>query len=346
MWLKIQSSLLMKKKKKKNKKKNKKAIFLKKLILKKFVFCRKVSIEHIFIVALFFAGLIVFLLLISYHQFLYQKVAGIFGLNDEKAAVEQVVDVEKKIEDPEIDTTNWKLYQTRWYGFEIKYPENWKKPLLKTATAKDRWEYRYQFRKQNSEEGGLYAGFDVVVYNLKKTKELFNSDEFPTIKSEELENQDSCKQIEGHIIENEKYSAEQIYVGPDDDCHNPVYFFTLTSEDYIFNIAPIGEDEEMIIQTRNDMLQNFPEFFVAASTFNIIEIKRPQAIIRQKINAPMPVWYKKDSLGRMVCAKKNDKPEKSDKNKKKHLDMECCLDPNEYLNPHCYYEPAKYGKFL
>jgi hypothetical protein len=48
----------------------------------------------------------------------------------------------------------------------------------------------------------------------------------------------------------------------------------------------------------------------------------------------------------MVCAKKNDKPGKSNKGKSKHLDMECCLDPDEYPNPWCYYPPEKYGKYL
>ena len=281
------------------------------------------------------------MILINYRQPIFEKVAGFLNLKKEEAQTEQVPVIESKVEDPVIDTTNWKLYQTQWYGFGIKYPENWNKPVLRVASFKDKWEYRYQFRKQNSEEVGLYNGFDVVVYNLKKTKELFNTDEFPTIKSEELKNQDSCKQIEGHAIENENFSAEQIYVGPDDDCHNPVYFFTLTSGDYIFNIAPIGEDGDMIIQTRKDMLQNFPEFFVAASTFNITEIKRPQATVRKTINAPIPIWYEKDAAGRFVCAKKDDHPRKSKKNKSKHLDMECCLDPGEYPNPHCYYPPQK-----
>jgi hypothetical protein len=60
----------------------------------------------------------------------------------------------------------------------------------------------------------------------------------------------------------------------------------------------------------------------------------------------MPFIYKADSLGRKVCGTKNDKPSKSNKNKGKHLDMECCLDPDEYPNPNCYYDPKKYGKYL
>ncbi|NTW89551.1 MAG: hypothetical protein HGB37_01380 [Candidatus Moranbacteria bacterium] len=72
---------------------------------------------------------------------------------------------------------------------------------------------------------------------------------------------------------------------------------------------------------------------------------KPATVVRHVISAPYPNSYKKVN-GRLVCAKKNDHPEKSKKNKKKHMDMECCLDPDEIPNPHCYYPPEKYGKYL
>jgi len=64
--------------------------------------------------------------------------------------------------------------------------------------------------------------------------------------------------------------------------------------------------------------------------------------------APQPYVYAKDILGRKVCNKKNDKPHKSNKKDHKpgHMDMECCLDPDETPNPNCYYDPEKYGKYL
>lgn len=77
-------------------------------------------------------------------------------------------------------------------------------------------------------------------------------------------------------------------------------------------------------------------------------LERIKAVVKIKpvIKAPMPYVYEKDSLGRRVCNKKNDHPGKSKQNKKKHMDMECCLDPDEYPNPNCYYDPEKYGKYL
>lgn len=77
-----------------------------------------------------------------------------------------------------------------------------------------------------------------------------------------------------------------------------------------------------------------------------IEAEKKKIISKPKINAPKPHVFEKDSLGRRVCNKKNDKPGKSKQGKGKHMDMECCLDPDEIPNPHCYYDPAKYGKYL
>jgi len=66
----------------------------------------------------------------------------------------------------------------------------------------------------------------------------------------------------------------------------------------------------------------------------------------KRMAGPIPYVFDTDNLGRRVCNKSNDKPSKSDKGKGKHMDMECCLDPDEYPNPHCYYSPEKYGKYL
>lgn len=50
--------------------------------------------------------------------------------------------------------------------------------------------------------------------------------------------------------------------------------------------------------------------------------------------------------GQKVCAKKNDRPHKSDHNPPGQIDAECCLDPDEIPNSNCYYPPAKYGNIL
>ena len=253
--------------------------------------------------------------------------------------------IQNEAENPTIDTTNWKTFQTNWYGFEIKYPENWNEPISKGAERGSKWEYRYKFRKSEVEESNPYVGFDVVVYSVGKVKELSGTDEFPTVKIEEMKAQGLCEELAGDLSENENYPAEQIYVSPEDSCYNLAYFYTLTRDNYIYNIAPIlADDAEKNIQSEKEVTQYLPEFISASSTFNLVDIARPKP--KPRITAPKPYVYDVDGAGRRVCDKSNDHPSKSNKGKGKHLDMECCLDPDEYPNPWCYYNPSKYGKYL
>jgi len=307
------------------------------------IFCKDNLIRDIIITALSIGFLV--LLIMNHNKLSYKPSQEISS----QLVAENMEEQENKAENPTMDTTDWKTYQTKWYGFELKYPDNWNKPALKSATKGAKWEYRYQFRKSEVDENNLYIGFDVAVYNVNKIKELYNTDEFPTVKNEELKERGACQMIEGHLAENEDYPAEQIYIDANDDCYNPAYFYTLTRDDYMYNIVPIltGE-EEKTIQSEKEIIENLPEFISAASTFNLIDIKRPRANIELAVRAPMPFVYTKDSQGRRVCNHKNDHPQKSDKksHKQGHMDMECCLDPDETPNPHCYYDPKKYGKYL
>ncbi|MFA5777458.1 MAG: hypothetical protein WC906_03405 [Parcubacteria group bacterium] len=322
-------------KKQKEKQKNKKSVC-------GAIFCKENLVRDIVITAMSI-GLMA-LLITNHKKLSYKLIQPEAGKITEQAVME-----ENEAENPTIDTTDWKTYQTQWYGFELKYPDNWKKPVLKSATKGAKWEYRYEFRKSEINDANHYIGFDVVVYNVNKIKELSGTDEFPTVKNEELKEQGACQTIEGHLAENEDYPAEQIYIPSDDDCYNPAYFYTLTSDDYMYNIVPIlSGEEEKTIQSEKEIIQNIPEFISAASTFNLIDIKRPKASIEPVVRAPMPYVYDVDSLGRKVCNHKHDHPHKSDKkdHKKGHMDMECCLDPDEVPNPNCYYDPDVYGKYL
>ncbi len=88
-----------------------------------------------------------------------------------------------------------------------------------------------------------------------------------------------------------------------------------------------GEDQAIIQNGEDSFKKNKPAKRVLAA------------------KAPMPLVHKVVD-GRRVCGKKNDKPKKSKKGVGRHMDMECCLDPDEIPNPNCYYPPEKYGKYL
>lgn len=255
-----------------------------------------------------------------------------------------------------VDMAEWKSYQSKWYGFEVNYPgAGWEAPKGVAGSSSKKWEYRFQFRENvvQENESDPYAGFDVVVYNLSKTKELADTEEFPELKSADLKNRNDCASIDGHIVETGDYPAEEVYFSSADECYQSALFFSFIKGDYIYNLVPIRkENSPNLGDPRVEIIDSFPEFFSVASTLIPIDIVRPETSVvleeRKKkpaITAPKPVWFKVVN-GKMVCAKDDDKPGKSKKGKGKHLDMECCLDPDEYPNPWCYYDPKKYGKYL
>lgn len=257
----------------------------------------------------------------------------------EEESVAEIVD--------NIDTASWTPYQNTWYGFFLKYPNIWSDPIVRKAPAGALWEQKVEFRAKQVDEEAPFEGFDVVVYSLAKVKNLENMDEFPRFKSEELRMEEDCKIIEGHLLETGDYPAEEIYVPANDTCYNAALYFTNTRGSYTYNLVPkLKNGWGFAGDLSEEIKSHIPEFFAAASTLELIDIVRPKPVaVKPKITAPKPVSYKIVG-GKMVCEKNKDKPGKSGKNKGKHLDMECCLDPDEYPNPWCYYDPAKYGKYL
>lgn len=345
-------SMLKNKRKLSRKKKRKEKIEKdrKKIPLRNILLSEKNMIRDIVFMSI--SAVLLLLLVTNNRQPLVRKEAQ--SVQPEQIKMEETENQEAEI--PTIDTANWIKYGNDWYGFELKYPNDWEKSEIKSTDTSDRWEYRYQFRKEKAEKNNPYVGFDVVIYDIQKVKEFYNTDEFPTFKNEELKKEGISKDIKIPIVENDNYSIEQIYIGEDDKYYNPAYFYTLVRDNYIYNITPASVfdfREKKFFEPKSEVTDMFPEFVSAASTFELTDIKRPKpkiAIIKPRISAPRPAAETaRDSLGRMICKDlKGDKPHKSRVNNKgkQHLDMECCLDPDEYPNPWCYYPPSKYGKYL
>ncbi|MFA5986094.1 MAG: hypothetical protein WC819_01945 [Parcubacteria group bacterium] len=247
-----------------------------------------------------------------------------------------------------LPTDAWKEFASKWYGFTIKYPESGWTVVTKKVDATSRAIYRVDFLK-HSDMYSEPVGFSVAVYDTAKTVNLSDTDEFPAMKNNDLSVAGLCAVPSGSMIETGEYPAEEMYVPPMNECYESALFFTVVKGQYIYNIVPIvsttaqGDGIDPMVVTADVV----PEFFSAVSQFTNIDVVRPKprpAVAR--ISAPLPAAYKKDSAGRRVCNKKNDKPGKSNQHKSRHMDMECCLDPDEYPNPNCYYDPGKYGKYL
>jgi hypothetical protein len=311
------------------------------------VLCRK-NLERDLIIFLSFV--FVFVAVIFSHKNYYLRANHSFPAQQNMVSPSKVPDEDEKISEIQSSADYSQLlpYKNERYGFEIKYPSGWQNPIAQKKIRASKWEEKFEFRKSDTNENYFYEGFDVVVYDLGKIKELGNTDEFP-LKTEQKNSKDNgCEDIPGHLLENENFPAERMYIAPGDDCFNSALFYFLVGDEYLFNIVPkIKEEAQIKANPRSLILKEFPEFFSISTTLNLIDIDRPRLISsRPRIFAPRPYAATKNVNGKMACAKKNDDPGKSKQNKKKHMDMECCLDPDEIPNPHCYYSPEKYGKYL
>lgn len=266
-------------------------------------------------------------------------------ITEQEAVQKEEIDV--SVIQSHIDASSWTSYQNIWYGFSLKYPPAWADPVTKKLVSGDMWEQKIEFRLSEIKENDLFEGFDVEVYNISKIKEVSKTDEFPKLKNAELATDDRCANISGHLLETGNYPAEEVYIPATDDCYNAALFFTNTRGNYIYTIAPkLKEGAGLAGDPAEEIATHMPEFFLVAESWNLIDIQRPRPALPHLVSAtPIPLSYNIVN-GQMVCAKKNDRPAKSSKHKGRHLDMECCLDPDEYLNPHCYYPKDKYGKYL
>ena len=277
----------------------------------------------------------------------------------QNSAEQDVAAIEKNI-----DTSQWSEHSDSLFGFAIKYPKEWRAPFVQNPLYGSNWMRRVQFRRNIIGLDNSYIGFDVVVYDANRVKEVMNTQDFPALKPGAIKEIGSCPAISAYITKAANYPAEEIYIPITDRCYEPALFFTLANNGYIYNVVPrkkVGLD--ILENPKAELLVEMPDFFTGAVTLKNIDVVKkttvtapiaknantviPRSVVRKKvITGPGPVSYKRDSAGRRVCAKSNDHPGKSDQHKGKHMDMECCLDPDEYPNPHCYYDPGKYGKYL
>jgi hypothetical protein len=246
-----------------------------------------------------------------------------------------------------IDTDNWSIYRNQWYGFEIEHPDEWVGLRYKTPNTKNaRYEAIYEFRKSN-EDNDAYIGFDVSVYSTKKAgaPEISNDIHWLENSSGDIGSCNfSSEMTLGEI--NDKF--QKISVEKGNLCFEPAYFFSIKKGEFMYDIVPVAkEGVQQSDDPESDVTQNFPEYKDIVTSFKSIPVSRPKPVVsKPRISARRPVSAKMVG-GKLVCAKKNDHPGKSQNgNKPGHMDMECCLDPDETPNPWCTYSSQKYQKYL
>jgi hypothetical protein len=306
------------------------------------------TVEWMFILIAFFA--------VGFPIIYYQSGENIFGGGKLKSVGSKEAaptEAEKKfigetITEPVVDLTGWDTYRNQWYGFEIQHPNNWTNMQYRTSASKNsRYETVYKFRKDSSGENDSYVGFDVAVYSTRKAESVDQTNDLQK-KEGAPEDTSNCQFSSELTIGKENNIFQKVSVGRGSACFEPTYFFSIQKENFRYDIVPIANDEaESPANIEQDVNQYFPEYKEAVASFKIIPVSKPtSAPSKPRISAPRPVSAKVVG-GRLVCAKKNDHPGKSQNgNKPGHMDMECCLDPDERPNPWCSYSNPIYQKYL
>jgi len=235
----------------------------------------------------------------------------------------------------------WKTYKNTAYGFMLKYPDNWLDPVVIKPEKGVKFRYKVSFRNASAEEAGQ-KGFDVVVYRSNKLSGGNTEPEYTdnlVIKDSAAENYENCLEPDVHEVGPNKYPAIEVSALKDDPCFQETYFFSIQKGSNIFDVVPFPEGGVGYpdYDGEKKVAETLPEFNRILSTFELLTIAAKKTTVVPRITAPKPVAKVKNVGGKRVCAKKNDKPHKSKQNKKKHMDMECCLDPDEIPNPWCTY---------
>lgn len=240
-------------------------------------------------------------------------------------------------------TADWKDYSSARYGFSLKYPAGWQPPQ-EISPGKD----ENFIQKISFDEKGIVSdkitvqGFDVFIYSASRFPGPAGTDNLK--KKNENVSSENCPRFEDITLGQVGYPAKEVNVTADNPCWEETFFYSLTVNGYTFNIVPrtpkgfasLGRDIKI------PLVNVFPEFYDVASTLTFAErqsaVSQAPRRIAEQIASPPAVRY---TAGQR-CAVKNDHPSYS-KTKGKHMDEDCCPDPDEWPNPKCAYSGGQLG---
>jgi hypothetical protein len=238
-------------------------------------------------------------------------------------------------------TASWKTFENKSYGLSIKYPQDW---TVVEQTFDPSGKYLDSVLFSNSKLNGQQESFEIFVYDSEKYSDPAATDNL--VKKNSAAMISDCPSFGEITLGESMYPAKEINVTANDPCYKETFFYSLTKDRFTYNLVPhfgsgfdiSGYDEKI------SLVKVFPEFYDVVSTVNISE---ESTAIQKVFQTPRNIYTaaarpKIRYVAGGTCAHKNDHPSYSD-TKGKHMDEDCCPDPDEWPNPRCAYSGGQLG---
>jgi hypothetical protein len=228
-----------------------------------------------------------------------------------------------------IDTSNWKTYGNSTYRFSIEYPPDWADPNVQKINDPDyEYEYEADFGTKDTLDGNGFEGFSIFI--------------FPTGKCSQP-NQSSGSENQSCATQKTKISSGA------DQADGIIEFSTIA---YTYTIVPYVPDsgsDPQLVKIASLEFNEAEKTFSYDPSLKIINPAPKNTASPPKPPTPIGKRGKLtgaiSSSGRLVCPHPNRKPQKSP-NQGKHVDEDCCPDPDEWPNIACSYKPGDYKIML
>ncbi|MDP1846143.1 MAG: hypothetical protein Q8L09_05420 [Candidatus Moranbacteria bacterium] len=239
------------------------------------------------------------------------------------------------------ETASWQVYDSQKYNFSIKYPPDWQTPKETSPDSESKYLLKISFNSQANSKGESRNGFDVFIYSSSKFTNYLGTDNLVQ-KSGNIEQQD-CPHFDDITLGESGYPAKEINVTAEDPCWEETFFYSLTKNGFTYNIVPRSGNKYDIknFDEKISLVKILPQFYDIVSTLNFTEkesVAQTSKRVVQKAVSPPKARYTAGAK----CNHKNDHPRKS-KTKGKHIDEDCCPDPDEWPNPRCAYSSGGLG---
>jgi hypothetical protein len=239
-----------------------------------------------------------------------------------------------------VDTASWKTYRDPVYHFTLKYPKEWTAPVAKKVNDPD-FEYEYQvlFGTKETFAGTSFEGFNLYVFQTGKCDT--STSQINSSNGSSGETTPSCSTKKSSVSTGTGKSEKIL------EFSSIAYTYTIVPY-----IPPDNADPELIkkinleLEEAGKAFQYDPTLKIIVSpklsqSASVVIPPKPAASVgrRGKLTGAIA------SGGKLICPHPNRKPTKSP-NQGKHVDEDCCPDPDEYPNAACAYKPSDYKIML